>query len=296
MVVHKESSVSARGAAVEHVGTADFAEKVLRRSKSVPVVVDFWASWCGPCRMLGPVLERLAQEAHGEWLLVKVNTDEHPSLAQQWGIQGIPAVKAFRNGRVVAEFVGYQPESAVREFLKGLLPSVADRLAQAARDRELAGDLEAAEAGYRRALAEQSDHPAAMLGLGRVLFQTEHYEAAAKLLEAVPQRSPERAEAEMWLAQARFRRDSSLTGGEVDARRRLSANPTDVAARLALATALAARGAYREALEGLLVVIQGEDRAAADQARSAMVDVFRVLGDDHELTQQYRALLAASLW
>ncbi len=281
---------------IENVGTAEFAEKVLRRSNTVPVVVDFWAPWCGPCRMLGPILERLASEADGEWVLAKVNTDEHPSLAQQLGVQGIPTVKAFRNGRVVAEFVGYQPESEVRQFLQGLLPSGADRLAGSARRRELAGDLKAAEAGYRQALAEEPDHPLALLGLGRLLFAAGDYDAAAKYLEAVPRTSSERDEAEAWLGQARFRRDAALTGGEVDARRRLSADPNDIGARLDLATALAARGAYREALEGLLALVRGADRQAAERARAAMLDVFRVLGDEHELTQQYRSLLATSLW
>ncbi len=102
--------------------------------------------------------------------------------------------------------------------------------------------------------------------------------------------------AEAWLGQARFRRDAALTGGEVDARRRLSADPNDIGARLDLATALAARGAYREALEGLLALVRGADRQAAERARAAMLDVFRVLGDEHELTQQYRSLLATSLW
>lgn len=246
--------------------------------------------------MLGPVLERLAKEAQGAWVLAKVNTDENPSLAQQYGVQGIPTVKAFRNGRVVAEFVGVQPEAAIRRWLTALVPSAADRLAEAARLKELEGNLSAAEEGYRRALAETSDHPPSLLGLGRVLFQTDRYDEAIKLLEAVPARSRERAEAESWLAQARFRRATALTGGEIDARRRLAANPNDVAARLSLAAALAAKGAYREALEGLLSLVQSGDQETGRQAQAMMLDVFRVLGDQHELTQQYRSLLAASLW
>jgi putative thioredoxin len=286
----------AKSKPVIDAGEADFEVLVIRRSEKVPVVVDFWAPWCGPCRMLSPVLERLANEARGEWQLVKVNSDENPALASRYGVQGIPSVKAFRDGQIVAEFVGALPEPQVREFLAKLVPTQADRLAEAARGKELRGDLNAAEAGYRQALEQQSDHAGALAGLGRVLFARDRYDEAIAVLDRVPYDRPERVEAETWLAQSRFRRDSALTGGEIAARHRVAADPNDLSARLALASALAARGAYREALEGQLEVLSRDNGPYRDQARQDMLAVFSVLGDQHELTQEYRGRLATLLW
>jgi putative thioredoxin len=281
-------------AAVVDVDEASFEAAVLRRSASVPVVVDFWAPWCGPCRMIGPVLERLASEAGGAWQLAKLNVDDSPALSARYGIQGIPAVKAFRDGRVVDEFVGAQPEPVIRQFLARILPSRADELVRQGGQALSAGRLDDALRHFDAALSEQPDHPAALLGRGRVRLEQDDPDGAVAALERVGRAARERTEAEGWLAQARFRRDAALTGGEIEARRRVAADPGDVEARLALAAALAAKAGYREALENLLQLV--ERGAGRERAREAILDIFRVLGDEHALTQEYRPRLAALLW
>ena len=137
------------------VTEATFEQEVLDRSNEVPVVVDFWAEWCGPCRTLGPMLERLSEEAGGKWILAKVDVDANPGLASAFGVQGIPAVHAFRRGRDVAEFVGALPEQQVRDWLAGLGPTPADIAAREGLDAEGRGDLEAAAEKYRISLAHE---------------------------------------------------------------------------------------------------------------------------------------------
>lgn len=278
------------------VTDGDFQEKVIEQSRTVPVVVDFWAPWCGPCRMIGPVLERLANEANGAWILAKLNVDHNPQTAGRYGIQGIPAVKGFRDGQVAAEFVGAVPEPQIRRFVDQLVPSRADHLAVNARAMEKAGNEVRAEELYRQALQEDGNHAAALLGLGRVLFQQDRYDEALSTLQRVPMGRPERTEAESWIAKAGFRQQAAISGGEIEARRKLAANPDDLDARLALSAAQAAKGSYREALEGLMEVVRRDRGSYRDQARRNMISLFAMLGDDHELTQEYRPQLAILLY
>lgn len=274
----------AQTAPVTDVTEVDFPTKVLEASRSRAVVVDFWAPWCGPCRQLSPLLERVAARYAGDVAVVKLNVDEAPAVAQRYRVQGIPAVKAFRDGAVVAEFTGAQPEHAVEQFFAGLVPSRADRLVAAAAE---AGGGES-ERLLREALDEDPGHSGAVVALARLLADRDERDEARALLDRVPGDSEAR----------RLRAELDLSAGAADEDRlaelRAAAASGDADARLQLGNALAARGEHEEAL-GVLVDA-ARDPATRDEARSRALAVFALLGDDHELVRTWRPRLASALF
>ncbi len=272
---------------------------MLEASHQVPVVVDFWAPWCGPCLRLGPVLERLAREAGGAWRLAKVNVDESPRVAREFGVRSIPRVVALRDGRAVSEFVGAQPESEVRRFLAALLPSETDRRVEEALELAASGHSQAALERLRGVLDEEPRHPRARIGLARVLAEQGQSEEALAALEAFSAGTPdEEREAERLAAELRTRMAAqrSATTDLGPLRARVDAAPEDLAARLELGRALAAARRDEEALEELLRVIERNPSFRDEAARRTMVDLFELLGSDHELTQRYRRRLAEVLF
>ena len=273
---------------------ADFATAVLERSSTVPVVVDFWAPWCGPCKQLAPVLEGVAAEMAGAFELARVNVDENPEVAAKYGVRSIPLVVAFRDGEPVREFTGAQPESAIRAFLASVLPNEADTKVAAARAHEEAGEPEAAEAALREALAIDPRHAGALVALARGCAARGDAEAGLAHLDQIVAASPA-LEAEARALAAALRTGDA--GGDLDAlRAAVDAAPDDLDTRLALGRALAAAQAWDEALPALLAIVE-RDRDFADQAaRKAMLDGFELLGGEHPLTQEYRGRLATALF
>jgi putative thioredoxin len=272
------------------VADADFEREVLERSTTTPVVVDFWAPWCEPCRTLGPILERLAEEHAGTFVLAKVNVDEAPNLAARYRVQSIPAVKGFRDGELVAEFVGAQPESVVREFLTSLLPTDADRLVADAADLPAAD----AEARLRQALDLEPRHEHALLQLARRLSERGEDADALGFLGRVLPQGPVAAEAAHLAAILRTRLEGA--GDEAALRASVGADPDDLRARLDLGRALAARGRYEAALDELLDVVRRDADFDDQAARKAMLDIFEVLGPHDMLTQRFRSALAQALF
>ncbi len=246
------------------VGEADFQSLVLDASADTPVVVDFWASWCGPCRQLGPLLEREAAKHEGDVILAKVDTDANPGLAQRYGIQGIPAVKAIRGGEVVDEFVGAQGAPAVERFFTKLVPSEAERLAGAGAD----------EASLRRALELEPGRADATLALSGLLLERGERDEARGLLRDV---------------RGSFRADGLL------ARLDLEDDP-DAGQGLRDAFAALDAGDTAGGLDGLLLAVPGAEQARKDQLRSVVVGVLDVLGPQSDLARDARRRLAAALY
>src|SRR5262245_38012437 len=242
----------AAGAVIE-VDERDFKEQVLERSKTTPVVVDFWAPWCGPCRTLGPMLERLTTEAKGAFVLAKINVDNNQRLAQMFRVQGIPAVKAFRDGQVVDEFAGAIPESQVRAWLKRIAPAPSDDLVSAAAALEARNPAEAA-ARYRVALGSNPNNAEALFGLGRLLV-TQGDPEGVEALRQVPSDSPLYRRAQAWLTQADFFAETESSDAEALAQQ-LARDPNDLEARYRLAAHQARRGDYAGAIAHLLAIVE----------------------------------------
>jgi putative thioredoxin len=246
----------AESPAIFDVGEADFEQRVLERSHELPVVVDFWADWCAPCKQLTPVLQRAVEARSGRVELAKLDVDANQRLSALFRIQGIPAVKAFRDGRVASEFTGALPPAEVERFFDALLPSEADELAAH-------GD----EASLRQALERDPSHVGARRELARLLLRRGEAEAALELLEDA---------------------HGDFVAEGLAARARLALDPD-------LEPAFEAwdEGDYATALERLQAALDGSPRR--DEVRQVMVAIFTELGPDHPLAREYRRRLSAAL-
>ena len=274
------------------VSSAQFEAEVLERSKRGPVVVDFWAPWCGPCRTLGPVLERLEAEGRkadgtgATWTLVKINTDENQALSQRFQIQGIPAVKAFVDGKVVADFVGAQPEAKVREWLNGFLPDPAALAAAASLKAAAAGDAAAAAGLYASALAHDPQNAEGLLHLAATASSEGNVEQALRHLGALRPRDRARLAAEVARIELTAGAPSLLVARQnaVVGVNAVGQSGTQIRWDLARALLREVPGDYdpAEALEILLGIVKSDRGFAApgfgaDAARKAMLAVFDTL-------------------
>ncbi len=277
------------------VHAEDFQARVLEASRSTPVLVDFWAPWCAPCRALGPELERIVRELGGRVLLAKLNTDEEPAVASAFGIRGIPAVKLFRDGRVVGEFTGALPGEAIRRFLRTHLPSPAEDLVAEADRLRLGGDAAAAETAYRKALEVDPGNSRAWLGLGIVLGERGEISEAVEWLEkaADSDDADTAAEAKAVLGRMRFveRCPEKGAGGSTTA-----GETEDPGALIDRANCLAAEGRYREALDLLLESVDRDPKLRDEAARRTMLEIFDVVGPRSELAEEYRSRLSRILF
>jgi putative thioredoxin len=266
---------------------ADFDTSVVEKSREVPIVVDFWAPWCGPCRSLAPILEKLVNARNGDVLLAKVNVDDNPELASYFGIEGIPAVKAIRNAEIVLQFEGLLPESSLIEFLDRLCPSAADKQARAAAALEKTKPSEA-ESIYQQALAQSPDHIPSRLGLARLKLAAGDLDAIDNLLDIIPPGGADGEEAERIRSERDLRKQPVNAAEESDLRKRIETDPENAGLYLELGRLLASRKKYPEALAALYSAAERDRELAQGPAKETMVQIFHAIGVRSDLSEEYR--------
>jgi len=279
------------------VNEANFEQAVLEASARTPIVIDFWAPWCAPCRALGPVLERLAAEYDGRFTLAKVNADESPTLTAQFGVRGIPSVKAIVNGALVDEFTGAPPEPMVREFIERILPSPSEELRLQAAQAYLT-DRDASRALALLEQAAQSDpgNEAVRVDQAEIYLDLKQLDAARKLLESLGGLAQMDDRVVALRARLDLAQGAAQAGDETTLESRIAQEPGDLEARLQLAQILVARKRYDAALGHLLEIVKRDRGFRDDAGRKTMLEVFTLLGQDDELVAEYRRRLASAMY
>ena len=293
------------GGLIKDTTTADFSKDVIEESKNQPVLVDFWAPWCGPCKQLGPIIEKAVTEAGGSVKLVKMNIDDHPAVAGQLGIQSIPAVIAFSAGQPVDGFMGAVPESQVKEFIAKLSassPSEKDRAAEIASALEQAEELLIAEqlqeAGqlFAAVLQAEPENPKAIAGIGRTMVAAGQLDRAKEVLEQVPEAARDDDAIKALATKIEQIEEARKYGDPAVLRQALEANPDDHAARMKLAKVLNAEGLREEAANELLTIMKKDRTFEDDGARKQLVAFFEAWGPKEPATIAARRRLSTILF
>ena len=299
-------SAAQSGAASPHIkdsGLATFAADVLEASREVPVIVDFWAPWCGPCKQLGPALEKAVRDAKGAVRMVKINIDENPELAQQMRIQSIPAVYAFKDGRPIDGFVGALPESQVKQFIGKLAAAggggaspVAEALALA-KESMAAGDTARAANIFAQVVQHEPGNVDALAGLARIALAKQDLKQARAMLEKIPAEHANHAEVAAARAGLELAEAGAQAAGAVgELKTRLERNAADHQARFDLASALFASGEREAAVDQLLELVRRDREWNEQAARKQLVKFFEAIGLGDPLTVQSRKRLSSILF
>ncbi|KIL97860.1 Thioredoxin domain-containing protein EC-YbbN [Paramagnetospirillum magnetotacticum MS-1] len=289
------------GELIKDTTTATFVADVIEMSQKVPVIVDFWATWCGPCKTLGPALEKVVREARGAVRMVKVDVDKNQDLAAQLRIQSVPTVYAFKGGRPVDAFTGAQPESQLKSFVKKLIaggnagPTIDDYIAEARQVLE-EGDPQTAAGIFNQILQEAPDNASAMAGLLRCLIAVGQTEQAESMLKRLAPEIARHADIMAVATALELARHAGGVGEAAELRRRLAANADDHQARYDLALAYYAGGETEAAVDELLDLFKRDRAWNEDAARKQLVKIFEVLGFAHPLAKSGRARLSTLLF
>ncbi|RWI90277.1 thioredoxin [Mesorhizobium sp.] len=287
---------------VKDTTTATFAADVIQESRRQPVLVDFWAPWCGPCKQLTPQLEKAVKAAGGKVRLVKMNIDDHPSVAGQLGIQSIPAVIAFKDGQPVDGFMGAIPESQITQFIQkvggkggGGAPQITEALAAAAEARE-AGDTQTAADIYDAILEQSPETIEAIAGLGEILFEAGDSQGAEAVLASAPEDKKDAPAFAALRAKMTLAAEAAALGNPAEFERRLAANPNDHQARFDLAMVQNARGERMQAADNLLAIVRADRTWNDDGARAQLLKFFEAWGMTDEATLSARRKLSSLLF
>ncbi|HRN87714.1 MAG TPA: thioredoxin, partial [Hyphomicrobium sp.] len=268
--------------------SATFAKDVLDASREALVLVDFWAAWCGPCKQLTPIIEKVVKSYGGKVRLVKINTDEHPAIAAQLRVQSLPTVYAFRDGRPLDGFMGAQPESAVRQFVDRLIGDDAEAdiaaILEAAEAALEAGDLQTAAGTFAAVLQDDQQNAQALAGLARCYLKSGDTERAEQTLALVPPDAQSSAPVQSARAALELAKVADQSDNRSELEAKLAADPSDPQARFDLAVALAARGEKEAALEHLLDLVRRNRSWNEEAARKQLVQLFDAWGPKDPLT------------
>jgi putative thioredoxin len=296
----QQAGTATADASVKDTTTQSFVKDVIEESKRQPVLVDFWAPWCGPCKQLTPVLEKAVKAAKGKVKLVKMNIDEHPAIPGQMGIQSIPAVIAFVNGQPADGFMGALPESQVTAFLERLTK---DRIGGEAQDLLKTADAALAEgdaAGaaeiYAQLLAEDSTNVPALAGLARSHVATGALDQARQTLAMVPEAKRNDAAVAAARAALELAEQVKTVGPVTELEQKVAANPLDHQARFDLALALNGQGRRQDALDNLIAIVKRDRKWNDDGARKQLVQFFDAWGPTDEATIEGRKRLSSILF